>query len=42
MQGIGRPSTYSQILETLKERGYIYVDGKAICPSLTALVVTQV
>lgn len=40
-QGIGRPSTYSQILETLKDRGYIHVENKAICPSLTAVVVVQ-
>jgi len=40
-EGIGRPSTYSQILETLKDRGYVHVEGKAICPSLTAVVVVQ-
>jgi DNA topoisomerase-1 len=40
-EGIGRPSTYSQILETLKDRGYVNVEGKAICPSLIAVVVVQ-
>ena len=40
-EGIGRPSTYAQILETLKDRGYVHVEGKAICPSLTAVVVVQ-
>lgn len=40
-EGIGRPSTYAQILETLKDRGYVHIEGKAICPSLTAVVVVQ-
>ncbi len=40
-EGIGRPSTYAQILETLKDRGYVQIEGKAICPSLTAVVVVQ-
>ena len=31
-----------KILETLKDRGYVNVEGKAICPSLTAVVVVQV
>lgn len=37
--GIGRPSTYAQILETLKDRQYVQLQGKALVPSLTAFVV---
>jgi DNA topoisomerase-1 len=37
--GIGRPSTYAQILDTLKEREYVSMLGKALVPSLTAFVV---
>ncbi len=37
--GIGRPSTYSQILDTLKDREYVSMLGKALVPSLTAFVV---
>ena len=39
--GIGRPSTYAQILETLKDRGYVTAEGKTLCPSLVAVVVVQ-
>ena len=38
--GIGRPSTYAQILDTLKEREYVSMLGKALVPSLTAFAVS--
>jgi len=37
--GVGRPSTYSKILQVLKEREYIIVDGRSIIPTVKGLVV---
>ena len=38
--GIGRPSTYASIIKTILERGYVWRQGKALCPTFTAFVVT--
>ena len=41
--GVGRPSTYSKVIETLKskERKYIMVDGGSIVPTITGLIVSE-
>lgn len=39
--GVGRPSTYSKILQILKEREYIIVDKQTIIPTVKGLVVTK-
>ena len=39
--GVGRPSTYTQIIETLKDREYVAMEGKALSPTLIAFVVTR-
>ena len=31
--GIGRPSTYAKILETIKERAYVYIEDKKFIPT---------
>jgi DNA topoisomerase-1 len=38
--GIGRPSTYSSILKTIQDRGYVYKKGSALVPSWVAFAVT--
>jgi DNA topoisomerase I len=37
--GIGRPSTYASILQTIQDRGYIWKKGPALVPSWTAFAV---
>ena len=37
--GVGRPSTYASILETIQERGYIWKKGQALIPTFTAFAV---
>ncbi|HKZ20137.1 MAG TPA: type I DNA topoisomerase [Acidimicrobiia bacterium] len=37
--GVGRPSTYASILETIQERGYIWKRGQSLIPTFTALAV---
>jgi DNA topoisomerase-1 len=37
--GIGRPSTYASILQTIQDRGYIWKKGSALVPSWTAFAV---
>jgi DNA topoisomerase I len=37
--GIGRPSTYASILQTVQDRGYIWKKGAALVPSWTAFAV---
>ncbi len=37
---IGRPSTYAAILQTIQDRGYIALKGKALVPTFTAFAVT--
>ncbi len=38
-EGIGRPSTYASILDTIESRGYVLPKGKALVPSFTAFAV---
>jgi DNA topoisomerase-1 len=40
-KGIGRPSTYAPILATIRERGYVYLDGKHLRPTDLGFVVTD-
>jgi DNA topoisomerase-1 len=40
-RGIGRPSTYASILQTIQERGYVWRKGTALVPSWTAFAVVQ-
>jgi DNA topoisomerase I len=37
--GVGRPSTYSTILDTIQARGYVWKKGTALVPSWTAFAV---
>ncbi|HJQ42435.1 MAG TPA: type I DNA topoisomerase [Jatrophihabitantaceae bacterium] len=37
--GIGRPSTYASILQTIQDRGYVWKKGTALVPSWTAFAV---
>ena len=39
--GIGRPSTYSSILQTIQDRGYVFKRGQALIPSFTAFAVVS-
>jgi DNA topoisomerase-1 len=39
--GIGRPSTYASIIQTIQNRGYVFRQGKALVPSFTAFAVTD-
>ncbi|HEY1489289.1 MAG TPA: type I DNA topoisomerase, partial [Micromonosporaceae bacterium] len=39
--GIGRPSTYSTIMGTIQDRGYVFKRGQALVPSFTAFAVTN-
>ncbi len=38
-KGIGRPSTYSPIIETIRSRGYVIIDNKAFIPTELGKVV---
>jgi DNA topoisomerase-1 len=40
--GVGRPSTYASIIETIQNRGYVWKKGSALVPSLTAFSVVNV
>jgi DNA topoisomerase-1 len=40
-EGIGRPSTYATILETIQDRGYVRKKSNALIPTFTAFAVTQ-
>ncbi|PSQ91411.1 MAG: DNA topoisomerase I, partial [Bacteroidetes bacterium QH_2_63_10] len=35
-EGIGRPSTYASIIETIQRRGYVEKNGKQLVPTFTA------
>jgi DNA topoisomerase-1 len=37
--GIGRPSTYASIMQTIQERGYVVKRGQALIPSFVAFAV---
>ncbi|MGH3631266.1 MAG: DNA topoisomerase, partial [Sciscionella sp.] len=37
--GIGRPSTYASIMQTIQDRGYVWKRGPALVPSWTAFAV---
>ena len=40
-RGIGRPSTYASIIKTLKDRGYVELDGRTLIPTDTGDVVSS-
>ncbi|MBX6751168.1 MAG: type I DNA topoisomerase [Micromonosporaceae bacterium] len=39
--GIGRPSTYASIMQTIQERGYVFKRGQALVPSFLAFAVVS-
>ncbi|SEK44392.1 DNA topoisomerase-1 [Blastococcus sp. DSM 46786] len=39
--GIGRPSTYVSILQTIQDRGYVWKKGSALVPSFVAFAVVN-
>jgi DNA topoisomerase-1 len=40
-RGIGRPSTYASVIQTIQERGYVWKKGSALVPSWTAFAVVR-
>ncbi len=40
-EGIGRPSTYASIIDTIQERGYVFKQRKELVPTFTAFAVTK-
>lgn len=40
-EGVGRPSTYATIIETIQNRGYVKKEGNALVPTFTAFAVTE-
>ena len=40
-EGIGRPSTYASIIDTIKARGYVGDRSKQLIPTFTAMAVTK-
>ena len=39
--GIGRPSTYASIIQTVQDRGYVWKKSGALVPTFTAFAVTR-
>jgi DNA topoisomerase-1 len=39
--GIGRPSTWASIIQTVQDRGYVWKKGQALVPTWTAFAVVQ-
>lgn len=39
-EGIGRPSTYATIINTIQQRGYVRKQGNQLVPTFTAMAVT--
>jgi DNA topoisomerase-1 len=40
-EGIGRPSTYASILDTIQQRGYVVKQNNSLVPTFTAFAVTE-
>jgi DNA topoisomerase I len=40
-RGIGRPSTYATIIQTIQDRGYVWHKGPALVPTFTALAMVR-
>jgi DNA topoisomerase I len=40
-KGIGRPSTYASIMQTIQDRGYVWKKGQALIPSSDAFAVVN-
>ena len=40
-EGVGRPSTYASIIDTIQKRGYVRAVSRQLVPTFTALAVTQ-
>ena len=40
-RGIGRPSTYASIIQTVQDRGYVRKQGSALAPTFTAFAVVN-
>jgi DNA topoisomerase-1 len=40
-EGIGRPSTYASIINTIQERGYVRKQGQQLVPTFTAMAVVS-
>ena len=38
--GVGRPSTFASIMQTIQDRGYVFKKGTALVPTFTAFAVT--
>jgi len=39
--GIGRPSTWATVMQTIQDRGYVWKKGQALVPTWTAFVVVR-
>ena len=39
--GIGRPSTWASIIQTVQDRGYVWKKGQALVPTWTAFAVIR-
>jgi DNA topoisomerase-1 len=40
-RGIGRPSTYASVIQTIQNRGYVWKKGSALVPAWTAFAVVK-